>query len=118
MTVLYSFKTAYPHPLPTELGGYSLDDFVLADPAPELAPGEVLEWNGTAWYVRGPSDAEQAFKIYHMRQERNRMLSDCDWTQVADAPVDSDAWAAYRQALREVPDQAGFPWTIEWPQTP
>ena len=53
-----------------------------------------------------------------VRTERNAKLSASDWTQVADAPVDREAWADYRQALREVPDQAGFPWSVEWPNDP
>ena len=50
------------------------------------------------------------------RAERDRRLAACDWTQVADAPVDRAAWAAYRQALRDVPDQPGFPDVIAWPE--
>ena len=53
-----------------------------------------------------------------IRSERNAKLSATDWTQVADAPVDKEAWAAYRQALRDVPDQSGFPWAVEWPVQP
>ena len=60
-------------------------------------------------------DAEQAKSV---REQRNQKLKDCDWTQLADAPVDKAAWATYRQALRDVPSQAGFPWTIEWPIQP
>lgn len=57
-------------------------------------------------------DSQQATLI---RAERNRKLADCDWTQLADSPVDKFAWATYREALRNVPDQSGFPWTIVWP---
>jgi hypothetical protein len=53
-----------------------------------------------------------------VRAERNAKLSSSDWTQVADAPVDKQVWADYRQALRNVPDQAGFPWSVEWPEQP
>lgn len=53
-----------------------------------------------------------------VRLERNRLLTETDWTQVADAPVDKAAWAAYRQALRDVPQQAGFPTSITWPVKP
>lgn len=60
-------------------------------------------------------DAEQAES---MRRERNTKLSACDWTQVADAPVDNLAWAVYRQALRDVPNQVGFPWQVVWPNEP
>ena len=60
-------------------------------------------------------DSTQADSV---RADRDKRLSDCDWTQAADAPVDQTAWAAYRQALRDVPGQAGFPWTVTWPETP
>ena len=59
-----------------------------------------------------------AAKADFIRKERNGKLSDSDWTQVADAPVDKAAWAAYRQALRDITSQPGFPWTIEWPEQP
>lgn len=60
-------------------------------------------------------DAEQAKSV---RTTRGEKLKDCDWTQVADAPVDKEVWAAYRQALRDVTGQEGFPWTITWPEQP
>jgi hypothetical protein len=60
-------------------------------------------------------DAEQAKSV---RQSRDAKLAECDWTQVADSPVDKAAWATYRQALRDLTTQSGFPWTIEWPTQP
>jgi len=60
-------------------------------------------------------DAEQAKAI---RDQRNSKLAACDWTQLADAPVDDLVWAAYRQALRDVTAQAGFPWNVTWPVEP
>lgn len=52
------------------------------------------------------------------RAQRNALLSASDWTQVADAPVDQAAWATYRQALRDITVQVGFPETINWPVAP
>lgn len=52
------------------------------------------------------------------RVQRDALLTQSDWTQVADAPVDQAAWATYRQALRDVPAQAGFPDAIDWPAVP
>ena len=52
------------------------------------------------------------------RVQRDRLLGQSDWTQVADAPVDQAAWATYRQALRDMPAQAGFPENIVWPVAP
>lgn len=60
-------------------------------------------------------DEEQAKSV---RSTRTEKLKDSDWTQVADAPVDQAAWATYRQALRDITAQEGFPWTVEWPEQP
>ena len=53
-----------------------------------------------------------------VRQQRNSLLAESDWTQLADAPVDQAAWATYRQALRDVPAQVGFPEAVVWPVAP
>lgn len=56
-----------------------------------------------------------------MRVQRDTTLRACDWTQSPDSPLTDtqrSAWASYRQALRDVPDQAGFPDTINWPTQP
>lgn len=52
------------------------------------------------------------------RRERNFFLAASDWTQLSDAPVDSVPWIAYRQALRDITAQSGFPWEITWPEKP
>jgi hypothetical protein len=64
---------------------------------------------------KGMKDAEQAKNV---RRQRNDRLKDCDWTQLADSTADKQAWGTYRQALRDVPTQAGFPWTVDWPVAP
>lgn len=62
--------------------------------------------------------AKNAEQAKAMRQQRTDKLKDSDWTQVADAPVDKAAWAAHRQALRDITAQPDFPWTINWPVAP
>ncbi len=64
---------------------------------------------------KAQKDAEQAKNV---RATRDAKLAECDWTQVADAPVDKTVWATYRQALRDITAQEGFPWTITWPDAP
>lgn len=64
---------------------------------------------------KAQKDAEQAKNV---RATRDAKLAETDWTQVADAPVDKATWATYRQALRDVTAQDGFPWTVEWPVAP
>lgn len=53
-----------------------------------------------------------------IRQKRNEKLSASDWTQVSDAQVDQAAWAFYRQELRDLPSQEGFPNEVAWPTEP
>jgi hypothetical protein len=62
--------------------------------------------------------AEAGAKAAEVRAQRDTLLAASDWTQVADAPVDKAAWATYRQALRDIPQQGGFPATITWPVKP
>jgi hypothetical protein len=64
---------------------------------------------------KASKDAEQAKSV---RASRDEKLKDCDWTQVADAPVDKAVWATYRQALRDITAQSGFPWTVTYPDAP
>lgn len=53
-----------------------------------------------------------------IREERNKLLKESDWTQVLDAPVDQQAWAVYRQALRDITLQESFPLNIVFPIKP
>jgi hypothetical protein len=63
-------------------------------------------------------DAEKTQKANEVRYKRNMLLTQSDWTQLADAPVDNLAWAVYRQALRDITLQAGFPFTVDFPVAP
>ena len=81
---------------------------------PVFVDGETTAAEQEAAY-KAQKDTEQAKPV---RESRNTKLSECDWTQVADAPVDKTVWATYRQALRDVTTQSGFPWTIDWPVAP
>lgn len=57
-------------------------------------------------------------KAAEVRNERNRLLAESDWTQVADAPADKAAWSTYRQALRDITTQEGFPSSVTYPEKP
>ena len=79
---------------------------------------------GIGWsYVDGvftePADTRTDEEIAaEVRTDRDVKLTQSDWTQVTDAPVDKAAWATYRQALRDIPSQAGFPNEVTWPTEP
>jgi hypothetical protein len=82
-----------------------------------LIPSGDHQWNGSEWvYVAPPVDLEAL--AAQARAQRNDLLAASDWTQVPDAPVDQAAWATYRQALRDITAQAGFPTDINWPEAP
>lgn len=57
----------------------------------------------------------------NVRQKRNLLLTESDWTQLDDTPLSNAKkleWATYRQALRDITNQAGFPWDVSWPDQP
>jgi len=54
-----------------------------------------------------------------LRKKRNQLLSETDWTQQPDVPNATRAsYASYRQALRDLPQQPGFPSEVDWPIAP
>jgi len=125
-------NTSYPrNPSDATLADWNV--FPVTDkPAPDYNPStqncnqvnptlKAGKWEMT-WLVT-PATPEQiaertSAKEVEVRQQRNQLLSNCDWTQLPDAPVDTAAWATYRQELRDVTAQAGFPWDVQWPVEP
>lgn len=130
------FRSLFPNTsLPTQLSEELINDLggevVLEGPQAQPSRYQVAFRDGveqidgkwfTKWSVADMDpeaitalDEQQAKAI---RDQRNQKLSACDWTQVADAPVDKEAWATYRQSLRDISTQQGFPWDIQWPTEP
>lgn len=68
------------------------------------------------WKIIKRASAEASANI---RAQRSALLTESDWTQLPDAPVnDKAAWATYRQALRDITVQSGFPFQVVWPAKP
>ena len=94
----------------------------LAQRVVELAP----MYDGQSWIQQWAVEAlsqdeinaNAAQQAAAVRADRNARLAATDWTQIADSTADKPAWAAYRQALRDVPSQVGFPQSVTWPQEP
>ena len=84
-------------------------------------PSLDFEWNGTHW-VQVKSDAEIiAEKAERLRNTRNTLLAKSDWTQMPDSPLSQEqrqAWADYRQALRDLPQSNLDLDAVKWPQQP
>jgi hypothetical protein len=80
----------------------------------EDAEGNVTTAAQNEAAYKAAKDAEQAKSV---RATRDTKLSETDWRFRSDM-TPSQEWKDYCQALRDVPSQAGFPWTIEWPEAP
>jgi hypothetical protein len=79
-----------------------------------FTPEEEAEWDARdAEYAAGADDRAAA----EVREERDDKLAATDWRASSDLTLSTE-WATYRQALRDVPAQAGFPNTITWPTEP
>lgn len=101
---------------------------------PDAPAGFYAVLNGTWRLIKGvkpeyvdpnklplPQDILEANKKAEVRSARDAALKDSDWTQMVDSPLSVEgkaSWAAYRQALRDIPQQAEFPWNVTWPTVP
>jgi hypothetical protein len=134
--MLYSHHAALPAPLPhrirfpdgstrTDSATFTADELERAGYSgpferPECDPtAETVDWDGTAYLDRPYNAAELEAQWTRVREQRNLLLQASDWTQIEDYDLgaDREAWAVYRQALRDLPDAAN-PFAITWPQAP
>jgi hypothetical protein len=77
------------------------------------------EWNGTNVVLRARTNEQNAYLAEQVRSQRNALLTSSDWTQIPDYPgSNKTAWAIYRQALRDLTKQSGFPLEVTWPDAP
>lgn len=86
-------------------------------------PPELIDGQWTQQWTLEPATAQQIAertdaKVAAVKAERNRLLIDSDWTQLPDAPADRATWGEYRESLRAVKYQPGFPWAVQWPVRP
>jgi hypothetical protein len=86
-----------------------------------ILPDEVVETKIWRSYTADELAEIDDQKAQEIRSERNTKLTESDWTQLNDTPLDDDAkveWTVYRQALRDLPTQEGFPHNVVWPTKP
>ena len=83
--------------------------------APTLEAGST----GSLTYTEPEPVVEtQEEKARRVREVRDSILRETDWMMFSDTATPSQAWLDYRQALRDVPSQGGFPDNIVWPTKP
>ena len=138
---LYSHHTTTPAPLPhrirfpdgstrTDASTFTPEELELAGytgpyERPTCDPTvETVDWDseGLAFLVRPYNDDEIAAQRARVREQYIALLKASDWTQISDydlglTPEAREAWATYRQALRDLAD-APNPFAIDWPQPP
>ena len=68
--------------------------------------------------IKTNSEKLKAAQADDIRRQRYTLLTACDWAMFSDAPTDKNAWTVYRQALRDISNQDGFPENIIWPTPP
>lgn len=119
--------TSFPTAIPAE----TLASFDVYEVTPTPAPKfDSTTHSATAWveHVNGAwlqtwtvQELPEDLAATNVRGIRNQLLSESDWTQIADSPLDPDskaAWSLYRESLRMIPQQAGFPRDVQWPPEP
>tara|TARA_B100000902_G_scaffold397076_1_gene459785 strand:- start:3720 stop:4172 length:453 start_codon:yes stop_codon:yes gene_type:complete len=62
-------------------------------------------------------DFSEEEKAFNVRSQRNSNLKGSDWMALTDVTM-TDEWKTYRQALRDIPEQSGFPSNVTWPEPP
>jgi hypothetical protein len=66
-------------------------------------------------------ETQTSLQIERIKGQRNYLLTQSDWTQITNNPLTAEKqqqWAIYRQALRDVPAQSGYPYNVTWPTIP
>lgn len=105
--------------LPEEMVWFTASPDDCTAHGPELFAACVAgKFGQIAEYVPPPPPTTEEL-IQYARTQRDQLLAESDWTQLPDVPAAiKEAWAVYRQALRDIPQQPGFPADIVWPTRP
>ena len=97
---------------------YTVQDQPAVDYLTQTTTASALTQTNGAW-TQGweVTDLPTEDAARNIRSQRDNLLSQTDWMALSDNTM-SPAWADYRQALREVPEQAGYPYAVIWPTKP
>jgi hypothetical protein len=128
-------RTSFPHSfLPAELTDEALLNWnmhvVIPTPMPNdytknITEGTPVLTDGVYYQSWNQTDASQSEIDYRIenqwfivREIRNELLAECDWTQLADIPTETkELWTSYRTQLRDITSQPN-PFSINWPVKP
>ena len=127
-------NTSFPTPLTAEIVNDFGGDVVLEGPQAQPTRYQTAYRDGVEqidgqWFTKysvaelddeakAAKDVEQAKSV---RQQRDDKLKETDWLVIKSVETQlifSPEWATYRQTLRDITAQAGFPWEVTWPDAP
>ena len=92
-------------------------------PRYKMLHGERVQFTAEEEAARDAEEAENLASINNIlqskqvREERDRLLAETDYLALSDVTM-SSAWATYRQNLRDIPAQSGFPNSVTYPTKP
>ena len=95
---------------------WSWDEYEMEVPKSKNLESKV-EADFDEWLARAKYQDEKKAEA-DVRAIRNDLLAESDAMMISDRPSDKEAWATYRQALRDITKQAGFPYDVEFPAKP
>lgn len=133
--IVGGFSDAFLHPEDTDIcinewGGYQFRLFPDGEENPALFDWDgmipLYRWDGEVLRrTEEEIEAERAIlslpTANEVRAQRDKLLAKTDWTQVLDASISAksrEAFRVYRQALRDITEQEGFPAAVVWPEMP
>jgi len=100
--------------------------YTKSDVGHRVVNGKIVELTDTEkqaiadeWNANSAVSTEQ--KAKEARAKRDRLLTDSDWVTIRATDTGTAVpteWQTYRQALRDLPQQTGFPENIDWPEKP
>lgn len=79
------------------------------------------QWSNETFKWIDKRSSQQKYNEYDLsaKMYRNELLNECDWTQLSDVNLpNKQSWIIYRQALRDITKQSGYPENIIWPTKP
>ena len=125
--------TSFPRRIPDEMLTFYEVFEVIADPEPAVdeknykaVRADMPTYTNDAWRLEWSvveKTTEEKQRYYDaaangVRGRRDNLLSKSDWMALSDTPPMAQPWIDYRQALRDITGQAGFPFSVQWPAKP
>ena len=114
-----SFPRSVSESLLAQYGIYpvTLTPAPTVNPLTEFSTEAIEQVDGVWCQVWSVAQLPPETASHHVRDHRNNLISETDWMALSDSTLTED-WALYRQALRDITSQAGFPYDVEWPAKP